>query len=198
MINSKCKLFLILFFVAISAMILPGCPAIVVGAAAGAAATAIVYDHRTVNAIMQDNNMGNQVFVLLHEDADIKAQCHIVVSAFRGSVLLAGQAPTEELRERAVTITKTVSGIKRIYNEITIEEPTTMTEQSTDSWITSKVKTQLLATKGLSSSHFKVVTENGTVFLIGEVTRDQSELAVNAARHVEGVQKVVKIFDYTA
>lgn len=195
--NNKAKFFLLSFLMA-SAMILPGCPAIAVGAAAGAAATAIVYDHRSINAIMQDNNIGNQVFVLIYKDADIKDNCHIVVTAFRGSVLLAGQAPTEELQERAVTIAKGVPGVKRIYNEITIGAPTSMSVQSTDSWITSKVKAQLLATKGLSSAHFKVLTENGTVFLIGEVSRDQSELAVNATRHVEGVQKVVKIFDYTA
>lgn len=79
---------------------------------------------------------------------------------------------------------------------MTIEAPTSSLTRTSDAWITSKIKTKFIGAKGLSSSHFKVVTENGTVFLIAHVTRDQAAMAVNVARHVDGVQKVVKIFDY--
>lgn len=194
--NTTHKTLLLTGFITCSAIFLPGCPAIVVGAAGGAAATAVVYDHRAIDTIVKDNDIANQVYVNLHKNADINSQCHIVATAFRSNVLLAGQAPTEDLRQQAVDIAKKVPGVKRIYNEITLEEPSSISVQSNDTWITSKVKAQFLATKGLSSSHFKVVTVSGTVFLIGEVTHDQADLAVNVARQIKGVQKIVKIFDY--
>jgi hypothetical protein len=54
----------------------------------------------------------------------------------------------------------------------------------------------MLTTKGIDSTHFKVVTENSEVFLMGLVTRDEAEKAVNLARHVSGVKKVIKVFEY--
>jgi osmotically-inducible protein OsmY len=111
-------------------------------------------------------------------------------------VLLAGQAPTEELRQRIVEITKKIPNVKRIYNEIALQAPSSALTTASDAWITAKVKTALLGAKGLHSGQFKIVTENGTVFLMGVVERKQADLAVEATRKVDGVQKVVKIFEY--
>ena len=71
-----------------------------------------------------------------------------------------------------------------------------MIERSNDSWLTSKVKSALLAQKGVPSDAIKVITENGIVYLMGIVSQDQGELAANTARRVDGVREVVKVFQY--
>jgi osmotically-inducible protein OsmY len=190
------KNFLLVLLLSCGFLSLQGCPAIIAGAAVGVAGTAIIYDHQNIKASFGDQNISYAISNKLKATPDITQQCHIVVGTDNGTVLLAGQAPTAALKQKAENIAKTVSGIKRLYNEITIEGPTSNLTRAGDSWITTKVKSQLLATKNLKSGEFKIITENGTVFLMGEASRSQAQLAVNAARKVDGVQKVVKIFKY--
>src|SRR5207248_1056084 len=98
------------------------------------------------------------------------------------------------IRQEAEDIVRSVPEIKRIYNQITIKGPASSLTQASDSWITAKIKTEMLATKGLQSGTIKVVTENGTVYLMGTVNRDQADVAVDIARQVQGVQRVKEIF----
>ena len=92
-------------------------------------------------------------------------------------MLLVGQAQSEELRERAYDDVRVLKGIKRVYNQIEVSPILTTWDQSGDAWITSKVKTAMLAKPGLSSSQIKVVTENKVVYLMGLVTPNQARLA---------------------
>jgi len=116
---------------------------------------------------------------------------------FNGIVLLVGQAPTPALHRRAYRITRSVRHVRRIFNQITLEHPTPPTTRTNDTWITTKVKAALLGKKGLHSTQIKVVTENGTVFLMGLTSMQQAKLAANTTRRVHGVIKVVKLFEYT-
>ncbi|MOA08228.1 outer membrane lipoprotein [compost metagenome] len=68
--------------------------------------------------------------------------------------------------------------------------------RSNDSWITSKVRADMLAAKDFDSTKVKVVTENSEVFLIGLVTRKEGDQAVEIARHVSGVKQVIKAFEF--
>jgi osmotically-inducible protein OsmY len=111
-------------------------------------------------------------------------------------VLLTGEANTPEIRQQAEEAAHTVADITQVYNQLTIQGPSSSLSRTSDSWITTKIKTQMLATKGLQSGTIKVVTENGAVYLMGIVSRDQADTSVNIARQVSGVQKVVKIFQY--
>ena len=70
-------------------------------------------------------------------------------------------------------------------------------QETSDSYITSKVKTQMFTSSELSSIDIKVVTEKGVVYLMGIVSRAESEVATEIARQTGGVQKVVKLFQYT-
>ena len=133
---------------------------------------------------------------LLFADKELNEKTRIIVSSFNGVVLLAGEAPTEDMRTRAGQLVQKVPGIKRMYNEITIGTPISALTQSSDSFITSKIKTQLLANKSLNGSQLKIVTENSTVFMLGEVTRGQGKTAAEIASKSSGVQKVVTLFEY--
>jgi len=168
----------------------------IAGAAVGAAAIAIVYDHRNVDSILQDQRIDREILRKIHDDPELHNNTHIGVSSFGQVVLLTGEAPTAELRKKAEETAWSVHGITRIYNAITVQGPTSALSQTNDTWITTKIKTSMLATKGLKSASIKVVTENGTVYLMGTLTHAQEQMVVNIARHTAGVQKVVKIFQY--
>jgi osmotically-inducible protein OsmY len=168
----------------------------VAGAAAGAAAIAVVRDHRTIEKILTDTDISNQIYNRMRNVPALINESHIEIAVFNHVVLLTGETPSPSLRVQAESIAQSTKGVARVYNQITIEGPTSSLTRTSDAWITTKIKTQMLATEDLNSSSIKVVTENGVVFLMGAVKRDQAEIAVDIARRISGVQKVVKIFQY--
>jgi osmotically-inducible protein OsmY len=169
----------------------------VAGAAAGAAAITVVYDHRKIEKIAQDKTIAKRASDQIQADPELRDNTHIIVTSFNQSLLLTGEAPTQALRQSAQDLISDTPNIKHIYNQITIQGPISALTKTSDSWITTKIVTQMLATEGLKSSTIKVVTENGTVYLLGIVTRQQADIAVEIARQVSGVQRVMKIFQYT-
>ena len=167
------------------------------GAAAGAAAIAMVYDHRTIEKTLQDSAIAKKIVKRLSEHKTLWAESHIEVTAFNHVVLLTGQTPKPEWRQLAGDTAKSVNDIDKVYNQISIEGPTSSLTRTSDSWITTKIRGIMLAEKNLKSSSIKVITENGVVYLMGLVSRTQANIAVDIARKVAGVQRVIKIFIYT-
>ncbi len=187
------KLILIVSIVLIT-LSLQGC-FFVAGAAAGAAAVTVVYDHRKLENILMDNNITHTATNKINANPGFKGS-HIEISCFNEVVLLTGQTSTPELRQEAEEIVHSIPNVNRIYNQITIKAPTSSMTRASDSWITAKIKTQLLATKGMQSGTIKVTTENGTVYLMGIVSKEQADTAATIASQVTGVQRVMKIFQY--
>jgi osmotically-inducible protein OsmY len=169
-----------------------------VGAAAGAAAIAMVYDHRPIESTLDDTKLANQIVDSMHTVPALHNESHIDVTVFNHIVLLTGETPNQEWREQAENIAKSTPTVNRVYNQIAIQGPTSSLTRTSDSWITTKIKSQMLATEELktNNSSIKVLTENGVVYLMGNVTQQQANTAVNIARQVSGVQKVIKIFQY--
>lgn len=175
---------------------LQGC-IFVAGAAAGAAGIAAVYDHRKLGNIVDDQRIVKQTADAISASPGMRDKARIEVACFNRVVLLTGEATTPELRQQAEAIARNIPNVNRVYNEITIQGPVSSMINASDSWITTKIKSQMLATKDLKSGTIKVVTENGTVYLLGIVTREQADMAVEISRQTAGVQKVVKIFQYS-
>lgn len=179
-----------------STLFLQGC-IFVVGAAAGAAGIAAVYDHRTIEKVVEDQKISNQVIARLNRVPDLSSErANISVATFNGIVLLTGEALTPALREEAGSIAGSTPCVVKVYNQITVCAPSSGISRTNDTWITTKIKTQMLATQELKSGTIKVVTENGTVYLMGIVTHEQANMTVNIAREVAGVRRVVKVFQY--
>ena len=124
------------------------------------------------------------------------ANSHIVVISHNGIVLLVGQTGSATLKELAGNTVRNVQKVRKVYNELEISGPTTMLVRSGDSWITSKIKARMVAEKDFPSGNVKVITENGTVYLMGLVTPEQATTAVNIVKQSYGVQKIVKVFEY--
>lgn len=152
---------------------------------------------RTFGTMIDDQWVETKVLVNLDKADPGLAQAHIVVYSYHGIVLLAGQVSSEELRQLAANTAAKVKHVKRVHNELTVSGKTSMVIRSNDSWITTKIKSRMLADSSIKGSRIKVVTENGIVYLMGVVTKEEADRAANLARKTSGVQKVVRIFEYT-
>ena len=179
--------------VLISALLLQGCiGAVVVGSAA--VGTKAATDPRTVGTQVDDGTLELRVNSALSKDEQIKKQARVNVTAYQGKVLLVGQAPTTDLSSRAKQIAVGVEGATEVFNEIRQGQPIGMGTAASDTWITSKVRTQLLSSDEVKSSNVKVTTENGEVFLLGLVTDSEGKAAADIASRVSGVKHVTTAF----
>ena len=122
---------------------------------------------------------------------------HIVTSSYNGVILIAGQTPEAELNDKAGQAARGVKGVRKVHNELQIQQPTSLLVRSNDTLVTSKIKTLMLADSTVPSTRIKVITENGVVFLMGIVTRQEGASATSVVANAAGVQKIVKLFEYT-
>lgn len=179
---------------------LQGCvaAALMVGAGVGVAGGVIINDHRSTKTILDDKDIVVEAQDKINNDKELRGKVHVSVAVFNHVVLLVGQTPTQELHDRVVSLVNSVPKIKALHDEITIEFPISGSVQTHDAWLTTKVKSVLLAEKGLNSIQLKIVTENGAVYMMGLVTRSQANLATEKVRQIEDVKKVVKLFEYVS
>lgn len=185
----------ILFVMCLS--LLQGCAGLIVGGAAAGIAT--IHDRRTVGTVIEDQSIELKALSAFHSDRELAKQSHINVTSYNGVVLLTGEAPSEELRQRAQSLLQNVKKVRRIHNEIVIAAPSSMLARSSDSLLTAKAKTRLASVRGYEGfdpTRVKIVTENGSVFLLGLLRHDEADAVVDSIRTVPGVQRVVKIFEY--
>lgn len=155
-----------------------------------------IYNRHSLQKNINDQYINMQVsHELFFARTDFK-NTNITISTYNSEVLLAGQVYYEWQRMKATEIAQNVKGVKHVYNTITVSSPSSALTKVSDTWITTKIKTKLLACNDLDATQIKVVTENGTVYLIGTVPADEAEAAVDIARNTDGVQRVIKIFSY--
>jgi len=186
-----------LIFISLIPLLLSGCAAVVIGAGAAAGATAtIAHDRRTTGVFIEDGAIEHKATKGFSADAEIKDSSHINVTSYNTVVLITGEAPSEDIRNRIVNIVREIPKVTHVYNEVTIAAPSSWTSRSSDTLITSKVKTNLLTLDDFDGTRVKVVTDKGVVYLMGIVTRAEADTATGETQHTGGVQKVVKLFQY--
>lgn len=171
---------------------LSGCFTLVAGGVAmGAVATV---DRRTLGAQTEDKSITVKAEVKL---ADLGGDNgHINIASFNRKVLITGEVPDQRTKEAAEREVRAIEGVQNVFNELVISGPASYTSRSSDTLVTTKVKASLVEMKTISASSFKVVTENGTVFLMGRVTQREGDVATDVTKSVAGVQRVVKMFEY--
>jgi osmotically-inducible protein OsmY len=176
----------------ILAALLPGCAAVVVGAAAGTAMVAA--DRRQPDIMATDERIEIQATDRIN--GIFKDKGHINVTSFNRQVLLTGEAATEALKQEAERAAATTQEVKNVINELTIGPPSSFSQRSNDSYLTSIVKSRFVSAQKFNPIHVKVVTEAGTVYLMGMVTRREADDATQIARTTSGVKRVVRVFEY--
>ncbi|AFJ02051.1 21 kDa hemolysin precursor [Methylophaga frappieri] len=175
--------------------VLQGCAAAVVGGGAATGA-AVAVDRRTTGAMIDDQGIEFKASSEIYKNKDIHDQSHINVTSFNGVVLVTGETPSAALKKSVTNIIQDIPRVRKVYNELAILAPSAVASRTSDTWITSKVKSKLLADKTTKGLNTKVVTERGIVYLMGKIKRNESDNVVRVVRSTGGVQKVVKVFEY--
>jgi osmotically-inducible protein OsmY len=174
-------------------LLLQACAAAVV--AGGASAVTSASDRRTLGSQIDDSGIVVKAERALEANKTLDEQAHINVNSYNGILLLTGQAPNQDLVDTASQLVQGIQGIKEVQNQIRVGNPISFTTRSRDSWITTRVKSLLVADKEISALNIKVITESGEVFLMGLVSSSEADKAVEIARHVNGVSRVIKAFE---
>lgn len=187
------KYFKLIFFCIILQQ-LSGC-AVALFAGAASTTAVVASDRRDVKTQLADLELERELNKWIEETPSLAKQTHIKIVSHNKNVLLIGQAPSGMLRDKVANLASTHSELHDLYNEIRISNNTTTAQRTKDSWLTTKIKTRMLADKELDGQQVKIMTENGEVFLMGMLTAHEKKIAITIARNMDGVNRVIEIFE---
>jgi osmotically-inducible protein OsmY len=171
-----------------------GCAPVVIAAAVGGTAV-VANDRRSTGAQVDDESIELKITTAI--TSSYGNSIHVSATSYNGTVLLTGEVSGTAIKDDIVKVAQTTDRVKGVENYITIGPLADFSSRSNDSYITSKVKARFVESDKLSTLNVKVVTEHGTVYLMGIVTRDEGAAAAQIAATTSGVARVVKVFEYT-
>lgn len=170
---------------------LTACFPLVVGGMAGGALVAT--DRRTSGAQLEDE--GIELRALSRIRSNVGDRVHVNLTSYNRQVLLTGEVPNAQDKQLVEQIVSRVENVNSVVNELAIMGSSTLTQRSSDTLVTGRVKAMLIDARDLSLNAFKVVTERGTTYLMGRVTQREADRATDVVRSTPGVQKVIRIFE---
>lgn len=186
------KLLLATTLIALSLPALQGCvTAVATGVGAGAL---MIADRRNAETYLADEAIEIRAFNRINEKFADKV--HVNVTSYNLKVLLTGEVPDAGIKDELEKAIAGVANVKGVTNEVTVGASSSFGARSNDTYITSKVKARFIDANKFQANHVKVVTEAGTVFLLGLVTRKEADDAAEIARTTADVKKVVRVFEY--
>lgn len=185
-------LLVVLSVAAIGSFSLTACVPLVVGGAVGTTAL-VTTDRRTTGAQMADNVMESRVHYEITQQ--IKNNIHLTVTSYNRRILLTGEVGSEVDKQLAGQIARNSLEVLSVVNELWVGPVTTLTQRVSDSTLAGKVRSQIVATAGISLNQMKVTVDRDTVYLMGLVTAQEAAKAANVASRVSGVRSVVTAFE---
>ena len=168
-----------------------GCVPLVIGGAAIGGMMAV--DRRTAGTQVEDE--GIELHAVNRINAEYGDRVHLNVTSYNRQVLLTGEVPTAEIRHAVERSVADVGNVLSVVNDLGVQPLSSLSQRSTDTFITGKVRAGLVDAKDISASPIKVVTERNVVYLMGLVTEREAARAASIARGVDGVRKVVRTFE---
>ncbi|WP_333873743.1 BON domain-containing protein [Methylobacter sp.] len=185
----------ILLLLIMQSLFIGGCSTIKTG---GAEITglSLLNDRRSREAILADEAIEDHAAAKLNAYYDLREKCHFNITAYNGAVLVTGETPKEEFRDRIIDIVRVIPNVKLVHDKLAIEDPSPLNFRANDALITGKVKTALTQIPEFDASWIKVVTEQRTVYLMGLVHRNEGAAAIEAARHQSDINQIITVFEY--
>ncbi|NVJ62585.1 MAG: BON domain-containing protein [Gammaproteobacteria bacterium] len=150
---------------------------------------------RSISTIIADEELELAAVKSMFKSDDLWNKSDIDIVSFNRTILLVGQTPTNTLKQKAGELVQKLEDVKKVYNEIRVAAPASSLTYVSDLSLTSKVKTSLFLEDDFNSSNIKVLTEDGEVFLMGLVTSQQATRAIEVARNISGVKRVIQAFE---
>lgn len=170
---------------------LQGCfPLVAGGVAVGALA---VTDRRTVGTQTEDEAIEWKSQKRIADR--FKDRAHVNVTGYNRHALITGEAYDEAMKAEIGDIVSKVENVQGVWNEMEVGPIRPLSSRSNDAYITSKVKARFVDYNQFAPNHVKVVTEGGSVFLLGIVNEREAKSAVQIARTTDGVRKVVNLLE---
>lgn len=166
-------------------------PLVVGGAMLGG--TLLATDRRTSGAQLEDQAIELKARNRMREV--IGERGHVNVTSYNRQVLITGEVPSDADKAAVEQAVQRVENIRSTVNELVVGAASSLSSRSSDVILTSKVKASFVDAKDVFANAFKVVTERGTVYMMGRVTEREASRAVEIARGIGGVQKVVRVFE---
>jgi osmotically-inducible protein OsmY len=177
--------------------VLSGCgPLIVTGSATAAR---LIHDRRTAATQIEDQAIEFKAYSAFRQAGETLGRSHINANSYNNVVLLTGEVDRPQLRQWAEDTVRGIDKVRFVHNELTVAPPSHWGSRSNDAWLTLKAKSSLLKIQDLPDfdpTRVKVITERGIVYLFGLVTPQEGDAVTGTVRHLEGVQQVVKLFEY--
>ncbi|HBD12421.1 MAG TPA: phospholipid-binding protein [Porticoccaceae bacterium] len=150
----------------------------------------------SVGTDLDDWQMSTLIGVNLKKAHPQLEKSHINIHTHNKVVLLTGEVPSTEMRTLAGETARHYRGVRQVYNELQIQGSTSLLSRANDSWLTTKVKSKLIADRNIKGRRVKVITEGGTIYLMGIVTRSDADTIAAIASNTRGARKVVRVFEY--
>ena len=173
--------------------LLTACAPVIVAGAAGAALVAT--DRRSAGAQLDDQTIETKILTTVA--SRYGDTVHFNVTSYNGIVLLTGEVPDAAVRADIYALARGTERVRSVHDELLVGPSTDLPARTSDSYVTSKVKTRFVeASDKFSATQVKVVTERGVVYLLGLVTRAEGDAAAQIASTTSGVVRVVKLFEY--
>lgn len=158
------------------------------------------YPRRSAGTVLNDQTLEYDVISNIRNDPSFSQNDHIKVEVHRGVVLLAGETVSEENKILATRLAEQPRLTERVVNDLKVGEREGFGGKLDNTWLTTKVNSLLITENplpGNDASRIKVVSSHNTVYLMGLVTHKEGDAVAEVVRNIGGVDKVVKIFDYT-
>ncbi len=159
----------------------------------------LLHERRTRNAIVTDKHIETEAYEELNADDELLNRSHVTVTVYNGTVLVTGETPNEVFRKKIISAIQVIPGVRLIHNELVIAEPSDAVSRANDALITDTIRialNQIRTIPDFDPAMVKVITENGTVFLMGLVHRDEGTVVINLTRLQPGVKQIITVFEY--
>ncbi|MFC4158311.1 BON domain-containing protein [Chitinimonas lacunae] len=171
---------------------LSGCAGLVVAGVAGG--VAVAQDRRATSVVWNDQEIERRVAERIR--ARYGTDTHVNITSFNRAVLLSGEVPDDATRAEVERMARETQDVRKVHNETKVALPSTLSARASDTALTARIKARMVEANKFSPLHVKVVSERGSVFLLGLVKVQEGRDAAEVVSRTQGVDNVVTLFEY--
>ncbi len=153
----------------------------------------VATDRRTSGTVLEDEGIELKASSRVRDN--LGERVHVNVTSYNRQVLITGEVPNAQDKQLVERVVASVENVRNIVNELEVMGNSTLTQRSSDTLVTGRVKAALVDARDLFANAFKVVTEHGTTYVMGRVTQREATRATEVITNVSGVQRLVRVLE---
>lgn len=154
----------------------------------------VASDRRTTGIQLEDESIEQRSATAMRENFGTKERINI--TSYNRQVLITGEVSSDNVRRQVESLVGRVENVRAVVNELAIGQASSTSDRASDVLVVAKVKASMVDTEDVFANVFKVVSERGTVYLMGRVTQNEAKRATDVVRGIGGVKRVVRVFEF--